>query len=85
MGAGADGWVDDRLALLSDGGFAPADIARPVLLWHGAGDLLVPEGHFRRLAARVPRVRPVLAPDTGRFGAYTVLPDVLRWLCPPAL
>ncbi|MFF7450828.1 MULTISPECIES: alpha/beta fold hydrolase [unclassified Streptomyces] len=78
----AYGWLDDSLALLSNWGFDPAAITRPVLLWHGALDRLSPVGHFHRLLDRVPRVRPVLAPDTGHFGAIEALPAVLDWLCP---
>jgi pimeloyl-ACP methyl ester carboxylesterase len=32
------GWLDDDPALLSDWGFDPAAVIRPVLLWHGAQD-----------------------------------------------
>ncbi|WP_033312792.1 alpha/beta hydrolase [Streptomyces iakyrus] len=78
----ASGWVDDDLALVSRWGFDPADITRPVLLWHGALDMFSPRGHFTWLASRIPRVRPVLAPDTGHFGALEALPAVLDWLAP---
>jgi pimeloyl-ACP methyl ester carboxylesterase len=77
------GWLDDHLALLSDWGFDPAAVTRPVLLWHGAQDTLSPVGHFTWLAGRVPRVRPVLQQDTGHFGALEALPTVLDWLCAP--
>ncbi|MET8076259.1 alpha/beta hydrolase [Streptomyces sp. NPDC005303] len=75
------GWLDDELALLSDWGFDPAAVTRPVLLWHGAQDALTPVGHFTWLADRIPRVRPVLQQDTGHFGALEALPAVLDWLC----
>lgn len=75
------GWLDDDLALLSDWGFDPAAVVRPVLLWHGAEDTLAPVGHFKWLADRIPRVRPVLQPDAGHFGALQALPAVLDWLC----
>jgi pimeloyl-ACP methyl ester carboxylesterase len=77
------GWLDDDLALLSDWGFDPAAVTRPVLLWHGAQDTLSPVGHFTWLADRIPRVRPVLQQDTGHFGALEALPAVLDWLCAP--
>ncbi|MFF4273796.1 alpha/beta fold hydrolase [Streptomyces sp. NPDC001536] len=78
----AYGWLDDALALLSNWGFDPADIRRPVLLWHGAQDRFSPVGHFEWLLNRVPRARPVLDPDAGHFGAIEALPAVLDWLCP---
>ena len=77
----AYGWLDDDLALLSNWGFDPAAVTRPVLLWHGALDTFSPLGHFKWLADRVPRVRPVLQPDAGHFGALEALPAVLDWLC----
>jgi pimeloyl-ACP methyl ester carboxylesterase len=77
------GWLDDDLALLSDWGFDPAAVIRPVLLWHGAQDRFSPVGHFMWLADRIPRARPVLQQDTGRFGALEALPAVLDWLCAP--
>lgn len=77
------GWLDDDLALLSNWGFDPASVRRPVLLWHGARDTLSPVGHFKWLADRVPRARPVLEQDAGHFGALEALPAVLTWLCPP--
>jgi pimeloyl-ACP methyl ester carboxylesterase len=78
----AYGWLDDSLALLSNWGFDPADITRPVLLWHGAQDRFSPVGHFGWLSDRIPRARPVLDPDAGHFGAIGALPAVLEWLCP---
>ncbi|WP_406156114.1 alpha/beta fold hydrolase [Streptomyces canus] len=77
------GWLDDDLALLSDWGFDPAAVIRPVLLWHGAQDRFSPVAHFTWLADRIPRVRPVLQQDTGHFGALEALPAVLDWLCAP--
>ncbi|WP_343243837.1 alpha/beta hydrolase [Streptomyces sp. SID13726] len=81
LGGSAYGWLDDELALLSDWGFDPATATRPVLLWHGALDTISPVGHFKWLADRIPRVRPVLQPDAGHFGAIEALPAVLDWLC----
>ncbi|MFJ8635263.1 alpha/beta fold hydrolase [Streptomyces sp. NPDC093568] len=78
----AYGWLDDNLALVSRWGFDPADIIRPVLLWHGALDRFSPVGHFTWLAGRIPRARPVLEPDVGHFGALQALPAVLDWLHP---
>lgn len=77
----AYGWLDDILALLSHWGFDPAQITRPVLLWHGAEDTFSPVGHFEWLAERIPRARPVLDPKGSHFSALEALPDVLDWLC----
>ncbi|MFC8429413.1 alpha/beta fold hydrolase [Streptomyces sp. NPDC057253] len=76
------GWLDDTLALLSNWGFDPGTVTRPVLLWHGARDTLSPVGHFKWLAHHIPRARPVLEQDAGHFGALEALPAVLDWLRP---
>ena len=54
---GIDGWLDDDLALLHDWGFDLASIDRPVAIWHGGADTLVPVSHGRWLASRIPRAR----------------------------
>lgn len=47
---GIDGWLDDDLAFVRDWGFALADVAVPVSVWHGEQDRMVPVGHARFLA-----------------------------------
>jgi pimeloyl-ACP methyl ester carboxylesterase len=50
----ADGWVDDDLAFVAPWGFEAGEIARPVLIVHGADDRFVPVTHGRWLATRLP-------------------------------
>ncbi len=62
-------------------GFELAAVARPVLLWHGTADGVVPVGHARRLAAGLPEVVPHLLAGEGHFSvpvAYT--DDILEAL-----
>jgi pimeloyl-ACP methyl ester carboxylesterase len=75
-----DGWVDDVVALSRPWGFDPADIAVPVLLWHGERDVLVPVAHTRWLADRIPGARAVVHPGAAHFGSLEILPEVLSWL-----
>lgn len=76
--AGA-GWIDDDLALLRPWGFELEAIAVPVRLWQGDVDVLVPPGHSRRLAARIPAAELVLVPGAGHW-LDAEHPDILAWL-----
>jgi pimeloyl-ACP methyl ester carboxylesterase len=51
--AGVDGWVDDDLAFTTAWGFDLDELRRPVSLWQGSADLMVPYSHGRWLAARL--------------------------------
>ena len=74
------GWIDDVLAFCSPWGFDPATVRVPVLLWHGASDVLSPVSHARWLADRIPSAAVVVQAGAAHFGALDVLPDILRWL-----
>ena len=76
----ADGWIDDALAFCAPWGFDLADIKVPVLLWHGADDVLSPVAHARWLADQIPHAIMSIRPDTAHFGSLEVIPDVLSWL-----
>ncbi len=75
-----DGWVDDVVALSRPWGFDPADIAVPVLLWHGERDVFVPVSHTRWLRDRIPGARAVVHPGAAHFGSLEILPEILSWL-----
>jgi pimeloyl-ACP methyl ester carboxylesterase len=76
----AYGWIDDALAFCSPWGFDLAAVAVPVVLWHGASDVLSPVNHARWLAERIPGATVVVQAGAAHFGALDVLPDILRWL-----
>lgn len=80
---GADGWIDDDLAIRSHWGFDPASITVPVRLWHGAKDAFSPSSHAQWLAKQMPDATALVQEDAGHFSAVEILPTMLRWLASP--
>jgi pimeloyl-ACP methyl ester carboxylesterase len=83
---GAEGWIDDSLALRKPWGFDPRRIKAPVLIWHGLDDVFSPATHAQWLADHITagrddaRVEVMLQRDAAHFDAVKVLPDVLTWV-----
>jgi pimeloyl-ACP methyl ester carboxylesterase len=76
-----EGWRDDDLAFAKPWGFDPVDIPVPVLLLQGVHDLMVPPGHGRWLAARIPGVEAEVSDADGHITlAVSRIPDVAEWL-----
>jgi pimeloyl-ACP methyl ester carboxylesterase len=67
LAEGIDGWFDDDLAFHKDWGFDLATIDRPVTIWHGDEDRMVPVAHGEWLAAQIPGARAVLRPGEGHI------------------
>lgn len=51
---GIEGWVEDDLCFVSPWGFELEEIKKPVAIWQGALDLMVPFAHGKWLASAVP-------------------------------
>jgi pimeloyl-ACP methyl ester carboxylesterase len=64
---GVAGWREDDLAFTHDWGFSVSDIDRPVAVWQGDQDLMVPPAHGRWLADQLPNVRAHLHPGEGHL------------------
>jgi pimeloyl-ACP methyl ester carboxylesterase len=78
LSTGIAGWRDDDLAFARDWGFALASIARPVAVWQGAQDRMVPFAHGRWLSENVPGAVAHLYPDEGHLSlALTRLDEIV--------
>jgi pimeloyl-ACP methyl ester carboxylesterase len=67
LGPGADGWLDDALALVRPWGFSLDSIAVPVLLRHGRQDRFVPFAHGAWFARHIPDVEALLTDEDGHL------------------
>ena len=78
---GVWGWLDDDLAFMRDWGFDPGAIERPVAIWQGSEDRMVPAPHGAWLAAHVAGARAQLLDGEGHIsillGCYGALLDDL--------
>lgn len=81
VGRGIWGWFDDDLAFIHDWGFSLHAIDRPVTIWQGGQDRMVPFDHGRWLADHVAGAAAQLLPDEGHLsltvGSYDRVLDEL--------
>lgn len=76
-----DGWIDDDLAAVAPWGFAVEQVRVPAMLWQGRLDAMVPFGHGRWLADRIPGVEAHLTDDDGHLSLLTRrAAEALSWL-----
>ncbi len=74
---GWHGYYDDNVAIMGPWGFDVADIERPVHLFYGDADLMVPPTHGAWLGAHVPRAVTHRHKDEGHVSIFVEHADEL--------
>lgn len=77
---GADGWIDDVLAMRRPWKFDLSDVRCPVKIWHGSADEFSPVRHSDWLKSRLPQAELEIGRGAGHFSAMEELPALLTWL-----
>jgi pimeloyl-ACP methyl ester carboxylesterase len=62
-----DGWIDDDLVFVKPWGFDLAAITKPVILWQGDDDFMVPHAHSYWLEKHIPTSRLSFIPGHGHI------------------
>jgi pimeloyl-ACP methyl ester carboxylesterase len=62
-----DGWIDDDLVFVKPWGFNLADITKPVFLWQGDDDFMVPHAHSYWLEKHIPTAQLTFKPGEGHI------------------
>jgi len=75
VSTGVDGWLDDDIAFANPWGFNLSDIVRPVTIWQGSEDLMVPFAHGQWLAKHIPNADVQLIAGEGHLSIGTIALD----------
>jgi pimeloyl-ACP methyl ester carboxylesterase len=67
LSKGIEGWLEDSMAFVRPWGFDLAEIRRPVTVWQGAQDKMVPYAHGEWLAAHITGAQARLFPEHGHL------------------
>ena len=62
-----DGWIDDDLVFVKPWGFDLAAITKPVYLWQGDDDFMVPHAHSYWLQKHIPTAELTFVPGEGHI------------------
>jgi pimeloyl-ACP methyl ester carboxylesterase len=67
LSVGYYGWLDDDLAFVQSFGFELGKIEKPVLIWQGDDDFMVPREHSNWLAKHIPGSKLNFVPGHGHI------------------
>lgn len=67
LSKGFYGWLDDDLAFVQKFGFSLEAIAKPILVWQGDDDFMVPKAHSQWLAQHIPTAQLNFVPGHGHI------------------
>lgn len=77
---GVDGLVQDMALIAGNWDFNLEDICRPVHLWHGLDDSLIPPAMGQYLENLLPNCRTMFLPEQGHFLLFTQWREILTKL-----
>ena len=67
LSKGYYGWLDDDLAFVQSFGFDLSQVTKPVLVWQGDDDFMVPRAHSEWLAKHIPTAKLNFVPGHGHI------------------
>lgn len=67
LALGFTGWIDDDLAFVKEWGFKLSEVSKPVFLWQGDDDFMVPHAHSRWLEKHIPTAVLRFIPGQGHI------------------
>lgn len=74
-----DGWIDDDLVFIKHWGFDLEAITKPVILWQGDQDLMVPHAHSYWLEKHIPTAKLTFIPGHGHISlGEKYKPEILK-------
>lgn len=74
-----DGWIDDDLVFIKPWGFDLSAISKPVILWQGDDDFMVPHAHSYWLEQHIPTAKLSFIPGHGHISlGEKYKPEILK-------
>jgi pimeloyl-ACP methyl ester carboxylesterase len=82
--SGAEGWMDDVIAVRTPWKFELSEVKCPAFIWHGEDDRFSPAAHgeflYNALGTDTADKHLEIEQQIGHFGAVETLPRMLSWI-----